>query len=72
MKYFYIVMAINENGKQYAYVLRHNQSNNLIGVTEQKNAEFAYLCQSKKEAERIASAWVESYKKNGTYMFDYA
>ena len=72
MKYFYIVMAINENGKQYAYIMRHNKCNNLIGTVNQKNAEFALLCSSKKEAEKVANAWVETYKRNKTYMFDYS
>lgn len=72
MKYFYLVISINENGKQYAYVLRTPQCNNLKNTLDIKNLEFALLCETKKEAEKIATNWVENYKANKTYMFDYS
>ena len=30
----------------------------------------ANVCNSRKEAEEIARAWNETYKKNGTYFYD--
>ena len=30
----------------------------------------ANVCNSRKEAEEIARAWNETYKKNGTYCYD--
>lgn len=76
MKNVYIAMAINENGKQYAYVLKFNKCNNLLNLagltTGYKNVEFALLCDTQKHAQEVVNNWVETYKRNKTYMFDYS
>ena len=69
-KYTYIVVSIQEDGKNYAYVIKHHNSNNLINVLEIKGILHANICDTKKEAYSIAEYWNECYKKNGTYMFD--
>lgn len=66
----YIVVSIQEDGKNYAYVIKHHNSNNLISVLEIKGILHANICDTKKEAYRIAELWNDGYKKNGAYMFD--
>ena len=66
----YIVVSIQEDGKNYAYVIKHHNSNNLINVLGIKGISHANICDTKKEAYRIAEYWNGCYKKNGTYMFD--
>ena len=70
MKNFYYAVGAEENGKNFAYVLSIPKSNNLKSVIESyKNIKYINACESKKEAQKIVDAWVESYKKNNTYMF---
>ena len=66
----YIVVTVSENGKYYAYMIKHNNSNNLLNIANIKGILHANICDTKKEAERIVEQWNESYKQNGTYMFD--
>lgn len=66
----YIVVTVEENGKYYAYMIKHHNSNNLLSVLNIKGILHANICDTKKEAERIVEQWNESYKQNGTYMFD--
>lgn len=70
MKYFYYVIDIGTNGKRYAETVRIAQCNNLKRAFEGfGNVEYIYPCASKKEAEAIAEAWNEFYKRNGTYGY---
>ena len=66
----YIAVTVSENGKYYAYMIKHNNSNNLLNIASIKGILHANICDTKKEAERIVEQWNESYKQNGTYMFD--
>lgn len=66
----YIVVSIQEDGKNYAYVIKHHNSNNLTSALKIKGIKAANICDTKKEAEKTATYWNECYKKNGTYMFD--
>lgn len=66
----YIAITISENRKYYSYMIKHNNSNNLLNVAKIKGILSANICDTKKEAERIVEQWNESYKQNGTYMFD--
>ena len=66
----YIAITVSENRKYYSYMIKHNNSNNLLNVAKIKGILFANICDTKKEAERIVEQWNESYKQNGTYMFD--
>lgn len=70
MKNFYYAVGSEENGKNFAFVLSISKSNNLKSVFESyKNIKYINACESKKEAQRIVDVWVESYKKNNTYIF---
>ena len=66
----YIAVTVSENGKYYSYMIKHHNSNNLLNITSIKGILHANICDTKKEAKRIVEQWNESYKKNGTYMFD--
>ena len=65
----YIAITVSENRKYYSYMIKHNNSNNLLNVAKIKGILSANICDTKKEAERIVEQWNESYKQNGTYMF---
>ena len=66
----YIAITVSENKKYYSYMIKHNNSNNLLNVAKIKGILSANICDTKKEAERIVEQWNESYKQNGIYMFD--
>ena len=66
----YLAVTVEENGKYYAYMIKHHNSNNLLNILDIKGILHANICETKKEAERIVENWNESYKQNGTYMFD--
>ena len=66
----YIVVTVSENGKYYAYMIKHHNSYNLLNIANIKGILHANICDTKKEAEKIVEQWNESYKQNGTYMFD--
>ena len=66
----YIVVTIEESGKYYTYIVKHNNSKNLLYIANIKGILHANICDTKKEAKRIVECWNESYKQNGTYMFD--
>ena len=66
----YIVVAVQENGKYCAYVIKHFNSNNLLSTLEIKGIQSANIVSTKKKAYEICNAWNESYEANETYMFD--
>jgi hypothetical protein len=69
MKYFYIAANYTENDKNYAYIIKVSQSDNLISVFEKHRVDTANLYHTKKQAETIVNHWNACYKANGTYMF---
>lgn len=72
MKNSYLAVSVFEHGGNMAYALQVNRSDNLLSVFERvKGLRTANICESKKEAERIADDWNASYIKNGTHaLFD--
>ena len=70
MKYFYIVVQVEENGKYYAYAIKVSESDNLLSKLKIKNIVTANIFRTKKRAEEIVEAWNQMYKENGNYMFD--
>ena len=66
----YLAVTVEENGKYYAYMIKHHNSNNLLSVLKIKGILHANICDTKKEATKIVQEWNEGYKQNGTYMFD--
>lgn len=70
MKNFYYVVSESENGKNYAFALTINNSNNLLSIfNNYKHAKIIHACESRMKAENIAIEWNNGYKENGTYMF---
>jgi len=65
----YIAVQVAENGKNYAYVLKVSESDNLLSKLAIKGITAANLCSTKKEAFQVAAAWNKSFKNNGSYMF---
>lgn len=70
MKYFYIVVQVQENGKYYAYAVKVSESDNLLSKLKIKNIVTANIFRTKKKAEEIVEEWNQMYKTNGNYMFD--
>ena len=60
----YIAVTVSENGKYYAYMIKHNNSNNLLNIASIKGItykvklvmsdECVVKAHSKEEAEQIA------------------
>ena len=70
MKNYYILITIMENDKYYSYVLTVPESDNLISKLRIKNIYNAMICSTKKSAAEIVEMWNDTYKCNGSYMFD--
>lgn len=70
MKYFYIAVEIEENGKRYAYALKVTTCDNLLSKLTIKGIVSATLCDAKWRATELCRVWNEAYKANGTYLFD--
>ena len=70
MKNKYFVISIKENQKNYAYVIKTNKNDNILCKINVKNANFVLLADTKKEAYKIAENWNQSFKNNGSYLFD--
>lgn len=55
----------------YSYVLPCKAGENLKFVLDCIGGlQLAHLCNTKREAEDLVTAWNDSYKANGTYLFD--
>lgn len=68
-KYHYMVITETVNGKKYSYVCRLIGRNNLLALIKDcPNISKVNICSTKKEAEKIAEMWNESYKANGTLI----
>ena len=70
MKYTWLALQIEENGKFYAYAMRVSTADNLVSKLSHESLVTANICTSKKEAAAMVDAWNAAYKKNGRYMFD--
>ena len=70
MKNFYIAVIIKEDNKYYAYTVKANESDNLLRKLKIKNIIIANICNTRSQAEKIINEWNESYKNNGTYLFE--
>lgn len=83
MKRFYCAYQCEfPNGKKHASTWYFSESQNLIPALNHFGGTWVelcggsgkltvvQLCGSKKESERIAVKWNESFRQNGTYAFD--
>ena len=69
MKYNYLIVTIKEEGKNWAYVVKNDQSYNLLCDLEIKNIVAANIMPSKKKAEELARYWNKCYRENGTNLY---
>ena len=86
MKYFYIVVTVQQDRNEniftpretdeinpgfYAYLIKCTESDNLKSVLERVGGLLhANIYPTKKKAAAVVEAWNSSYKANGTYLFD--
>ena len=69
MKYTWLALQIEENGKFYAYASRVSTADNLVSKLSRKSLVTANICTSKKEAAAMVDSWNAAHKENGKYMF---
>lgn len=67
-KNIYIAVHIKENEKNYAYVVKTTDNNNLLSVLDIKGITSANIW-NKTEAYKTVDFWNENFKKNGTYLY---
>jgi hypothetical protein len=70
MKNFYIAVQFTENNKNYAYVIKVSENDNLLSKLKTPNIKAANIFPTKKRAYEIAKHWNACFKTNGTYYFD--
>lgn len=70
VKNFYFAVSVSENGKNYAYIIKATENDNILSKLNVKNIVVANICETKKRAAEVVSFWNISYKINGTHMFD--
>ena len=71
MKRFYIVVVDKENEKYFAHAHAIGMDENLLAIIKSfKYATIIHTCESATKAHYLAAEWNESYKANGTYLFD--
>ena len=70
MRRFYIAVTIAENGKYYAYGVPVSQSDNVLSKLKIDGILFANICETKTKFREIVNLWNESYRLNGTHMFE--
>ena len=69
MKKSYFAVTVQENGKYYSYVLPVAPSDNIVCKLKIKGLQWANVCDSKKRAGEIVTAWNDAARANGNYMF---
>ena len=69
MKYTWLALQIEENGKFYAYASRVSTADNLVSKLSRESLVTANICTSKKEAAATVNACNTAHKANGKYMF---
>lgn len=69
-KRIYLALTVCENGKYYSWAQKSASNNNLLSVLAVKNLISANICDTFKKAKEIVSAWNDTYRANGTYLYD--
>lgn len=70
MSYTYFAVAIEENDKYYAYLVKCAESDNVCSKLKIKGLTHTNVFKTKKKAAEAVTAWNEQYKANGSYLFD--
>lgn len=70
-KSHWLAITITENGKHYSYVWKVPGSNNLWAFLKDiPNISSANICDTKKAAKELVTFWNDSYRQNGTCLYD--
>ena len=69
-RYYIAVTEQGANGKNYSYWISATNNDNVLSKLSNLKLIHANIFSTRKEAAKIADLWNESYKNNGTYMFD--
>ena len=70
MKYFYLAISINENGKKYAYIRRISHQDNIANMFKNTPVEIATIRPTKKDAIRVVNHWNAVYIANNCHLFE--
>lgn len=70
MKYYYIAVTIEENGKYYNYVIKVNAQENLLSKLKIKGIVTATITPTKQKAESLVNLWNIIAKSNNQYLFN--
>lgn len=70
MKRFYIAVTEKCEGGNYAYWISVTENDNVLTKLNNPRIIFGNIFNTHKRAAEVAAAWNESYKANGTYLFD--
>ena len=66
-KNHFLVICLKNAGKEWAYVMTVRGTENLVNLLDDSRILTANICDSKKEAERIADMWNAQFKKAGIF-----
>ena len=70
MKNIFVVVVTEEDGKYYAIADTIHTGQNIIPIMQRyKDAVIIHLCETRRQADDLAFAWNNDYKRNGTYLF---
>lgn len=71
MKNFYLAATVKKDGMYYSHIIIVGESDNLLSVLKRYgNLRNAIICPTKKRAVELVNIWNDSYRNNGTHMFD--
>lgn len=71
MKYIYLVFVENHDGKYIAHAETIRTGENLLAYSKRyPKAVAIHIAETATKAHYLAAEWNESYKANGTYLFD--
>ena len=69
MKNFYLAVTVHNEQGYYSYIAKVSTNDNALSKLKIKDIINANICESKKIANEIVTAWNNAYKENDTYMF---
>ena len=70
MKRLYIAVTEKHNEKLYSYWISVTSNDNILSKLSNPRLVNANVFGTRKEAASVADSWNQSYKNNGTYLYD--
>ena len=68
MKSIFVVFVQEKDGKYFAVADTIRTGQNLIPYTQRYNSDICHLCESRKQAEEIATFWNACFREKGTNL----